>query len=384
MKKFVFAVLSILILPMQSLMATENPQVVVSIKPIHSLVSAVMEGVATPTLLVKTGSPHAYTLRPSEAKALANADLVIWVGHELESFLEKPLQTVAKNAQKLALSEQLESSLLATRNSGEWQHADHDEQHKDGVEEHEDHDEHHEDGMEEHEDHDEQHKDSVEEHGDHSEHHEDGMEEHQDHDEHHEDGTEEDEDYSQHHEGEDEHAGHDEDHHGAMDLHLWLDPKIAQKIVIETTKMLVELDPDHAIQYLSNSMKLNKRLTLLDQQLKQKLQPVKATPYLVFHSAYQYFEAAYDLNAIGSVTIDPDRKPGVKGISEIRQKVKDSGARSVFSEPQFQSSLVTTIIEATGAKTGVLDPLGSEIPEGPEAYFILINNLADNLVAGLK
>ena len=359
MKKFVFVVLSILILPMQSLMATENPQVVVSIKPIHSLVSAVMEGVATPTLLVKTGSPHAYTLRPSEAKALANADLVIWVGHELESFLEKPLQTVAKKAQKLALSEQLESSLLATRNSGEWQHADHDEQHKDSVEEHGDHDQHQEDGMEEHEDHDEQHKDSVEEHEDHGEHHEDGMEE-------------------------DEHAGHDEDHHSAMDLHLWLDPKIAQKIVIETTKMLVQLDPDHAIQYQANSIKLNKRLTLLDQQLKQKLQPVKATPYLVFHSAYQYFEAAYDLNAIGSVTIDPDRKPGVKGISEIRQKVKDSDARCVFSEPQFQSSLVTTIIEATGAKTGVLDPLGSEIPEGPEAYFTLINNLADNLVAGLK
>ena len=347
MKKFVFAVLSILILPVQSLMATENPQVVVSIKPIHSLVSAVMEGVATPTLLVKTGSPHAYTLRPSEAKALANAGLVIWVGHELESFLEKPLQTVANNAQKLELSEQLESSLLATRNSGEWQHADHNKHIKDGLDEHEDHEQHLEDGLDEHED----------------------------HEQHHEDGLDEDE---QHTEEAEEH------HHSSMDLHLWLDPKIAQKIVIETTKMLVDLDPEHALQYQSNSMKLNARLTLLDLQLKQKLQPVKAVPYLVFHSAYQYFEAAYDLNAIGSVTIDPDRKPGVKGIAEIRQKVKESGARCVFSEPQFQSSLVTTIIEATGAKTGVLDPLGSEIPEGPEAYFILINNLADNLVAGLQ
>ena len=169
-----------------------------------------------------------------------------------------------------------------------------------------------------------------------------------------------------------------------MDLHLWLDPKIAQKIVIETTNMLVELDPAHALQYQSNAMKLNERLTSLDQRLKQTLKPVKATPYLVFHSAYQYFETAYDLNAIGSVTIDPDRKPGAKGISEIRKKVKDSGARCVFSEPQFQSSLVTTIIEGTGAKTGVLDPLGSEIPEGPEAYFTLINNLANNLVIGLK
>lgn len=364
MKKFVLALssilMSMLVLPIQSLMAAENPQVVVSIKPIHSLVSAVMEGVATPTLLVKTGSPHAYTLRPSEARALANADLVVWVGHELESFLEKPLQTVAKNAQKLELSEQLKSSLLATRNSGEWQHEDH--------EEHKDHDEHHEEGTEEHSGHDEHHEEGIEEHKDHDEHHEEGIEEHSDNDEHHEDGAE----------------SHHEHHHGAMDLHLWLDPKIAQKIVIETTNMLVELDPAHALQYQSNAMKLNERLTSLDQRLKQTLKPVKATPYLVFHSAYQYFETAYDLNAIGSVTIDPDRKPGAKGISEIRKKVKDSGARCVFSEPQFQSSLVTTIIEGTGAKTGVLDPLGSEIPEGPEAYFTLINNLANNLVIGLK
>lgn len=317
MKNILAIFASIILLPMQFVTAAESPEVVVSIKPIHSLVSSIMEGVATPTLLVKKGSPHAYTLRPSEARALANADLVIWVGHEMESFLEKPLQTVAVNAQKLALAEQLEPSLLKTRSGTEWD--DHDDDHHD------------EDG------------------GDHDEH------EHE--------------------------AGH---HHGVMDLHLWLDPKMAQKIVVESTKKLIEIDPEHAVQYQANADKLTMRLTTLDENLKQKLAPVKTVPYLAFHSAYQYFEAAYGLNAVGSVTIDPDRKPGAKGISEIRERVKNTGARSVFSEPQFESSLVQTIIEGTGATTGILDPLGSDIEQGPEAYFILLNNLADNLVAGLK
>lgn len=361
MKKLLFICLSIFVLPLQTLMADESPKVVVSIKPLHSLVSAVMEGVATPTLLVKKGSPHAYTLRPSEARALASADLVIWIGHEMESFLEKPLETVAENAKQLELAEVLETSLLKTRSGVEW----------DEHEDHEDHEEHatHEDHDE---DHDEEHE-SHEEHATHEEHDDDheGHQEHADHE-------------ATHDEEHEEHADHEEHHHGVMDMHLWLDPKIAQKIVAETTKMLIDIDPAHAAQYQANSAKLTAKLIVLDASLKQKLAPVKETPYLAFHSAYQYFEAAYDLNAVGSVTIDPDRKPGAKGISEIRERVKKTGARAVFSEPQFESSLVETIIEGTGATTGVLDPLGSEIPQGPKAYFTLINNLADNLVAGLE
>ena len=356
MKKLLFICLSIFVLPLQTLMADESPKVVVSIKPLHSLVSAVMEGVATPTLLVKKGSPHAYTLRPSEARALASADLVIWIGHEMESFLEKPLETVAENAKQLELAEVLESSLLKTRSGIEWDEHEHHEGHD------EDHEEHatHEDHDEEHEGHDDDHE---------------GHKEHADHEATH------DEEHGDDHE---EHADHEEHHHGVNDMHLWLDPKIAQKVVAETTKMLIEIDPAHAAQYQANSAKVTTKLVALDTSLKQKLAPVKETPYLAFHSAYQYFEVAYDLNAVGSVTIDPDRKPGAKGISEIRERVKKTGARAVFSEPQFESSLVETIIEGTGATTGVLDPLGSEIPQGPKAYFTLINNLADNLVAGLE
>ena len=77
--------------------AAAAPEVVASVAPIHSLVAAVMAGVGEPKLLVPPGaSPHAYSLRPSEARALAGADIVFRVGPGLETFLDKPLAALVE------------------------------------------------------------------------------------------------------------------------------------------------------------------------------------------------------------------------------------------------------------------------------------------------
>ena len=84
--------------------AQEPLRVVASIKPVHALVAGVMAGAGEPTLLVTGGrSPHAYALRPSEARALERADVVFWVGEALESFLQKPLQALSSDARIVAL-----------------------------------------------------------------------------------------------------------------------------------------------------------------------------------------------------------------------------------------------------------------------------------------
>ncbi|NOQ42789.1 MAG: zinc ABC transporter solute-binding protein [Desulfuromusa sp.] len=289
------------------------PKVVVSIKPLHSLVAGVMQGVGEPLLLVKGGgSPHGYVLRPSEAQALAKAQLVVWVGHELESFLEKPLSTLGHKAQQLELSEQLADLLLAKRKGGIWEKPEH-----------------------------------------------------------------------QHHSKE-EHAGNDTQRQKNADLHLWLDPVLAKQIVSLAGKALAEIDPTHRSLYQANTTVMIEKLDRLNRTLEKKLEPVKDIPYIVFHAAYQYFEAAYGLNAVGSITIDPERRPGAKRMLQIRQKIKQLNARCVFSEPQFESRLVATVIEGTGAKTGILDPLGADLQSGTEAYFQLMTRLGDNLYEGLK
>ena len=92
----------------------------------------------------------------------------------------------------------------------------------------------------------------------------------------------------------------------------------------------------------------------------------------------------YGLNAAGSITVSPDRAPGAKRLSEIREKVADAGAVCVFSEPQFEPALVDTVVEGTPARTGVLDPLGAEIEPGPAAYETLLRNLANDLRTCLR
>uniref|UniRef100_UPI000AC731E0 metal ABC transporter solute-binding protein, Zn/Mn family n=1 Tax=Pelagibacter ubique TaxID=198252 RepID=UPI000AC731E0 len=81
-------------------------KVVASIKPIHSLASYLMDGVAKPDLIVDGyASPHGFAMKPSHAKMLQNADLIFWVGEDIESFLEKPLSSIAKKAEKIELME---------------------------------------------------------------------------------------------------------------------------------------------------------------------------------------------------------------------------------------------------------------------------------------
>ena len=81
-------------------------KVVASIKPIHSLASYLMDGIAKPDLIVDGyASPHGFAMKPSHAKMLQNADIVFWVGEDLENFLEKPLDSIANKAEKVELLE---------------------------------------------------------------------------------------------------------------------------------------------------------------------------------------------------------------------------------------------------------------------------------------
>jgi zinc transport system substrate-binding protein len=106
--------------------ALAAPDVVVSIKPIHSLVASIMEGVAEPGLILKgAGSPHTYQMKPSDADALQNATLIFWVGPEFERFMEKPMESLGGKAKVIELEKAAGLTLLPTRESGTFEpHAD--------------------------------------------------------------------------------------------------------------------------------------------------------------------------------------------------------------------------------------------------------------------
>ena len=350
------------------------PEVVVTIKPVHSLVAAVMGEGADPTLLVRgAASPHNYSLRPSDAKALNQAQLVFWVGEGLESFLIEPLAALSGKAKVVEVATLPGIGLLETREGGAWEAHVHDE---DEEHDHDGHASEAEGHAHEKDDHD--HAASHAEH-DHDEHgHAEHAHEEHAHDEHgHEEHGHAEHAHDEH--GHDEH-GHDaHGHAGGKDMHLWLDPGNAKVIVEAAVKSLSDIDPANAERYRANGKAALARLDALDEELKTALAPVGEVPFVVFHDAYQYFEAHYGLTAVGSISVSEGRAPGAKRLREVRGKIAETGARCVFAEPQFEPALVATVIEGTSARTGVLDPVGAELDAGAAAYGQLLRGLAADL-----
>ena len=83
--------------------AKAEVNVVTTIKPLHSLVSSVMKGVGEPSLIIEgTNNPHTFVFKPSHAEMIENADIVFWIGEDLEAFMEKPLDSLAKNAKTIS------------------------------------------------------------------------------------------------------------------------------------------------------------------------------------------------------------------------------------------------------------------------------------------
>ena len=102
--------------------AGQKLKVVVSIAPIHALAAGIMEGIGEPELLIPGGaSPHSYSLKPSEARALYNARIVVRVSDQLESFLVRPLETLAGDAEVLTLTRIKGMIIYKSRDGGLWE-----------------------------------------------------------------------------------------------------------------------------------------------------------------------------------------------------------------------------------------------------------------------
>ena len=175
------------------------------------------------------------------------------------------------------------------------------------------------------------------------------------------------------------HDDHDDHGHHGTDPHVWLDPVNAKAMIHEIEEALIEADPANASAYEANAEAMMSKVDNLVAEIDAELQPVKGRGYVVFHDAYQYFENRFGVSAVGSITVSPEVLPGAERVAELREKVRSLDATCVFSEPQFEPKLVITITENTNAGTGVLDPLGASINDGPELYFTLIRNMAKSL-----
>ena len=310
LKKAIIFIIAPLLL---SFSAKADIKVVTTIKPLHSLISSVMEGVGEPSLIIEgTSNPHTFVFKPSHAQMLEEADIVFWIGEDLEAFMEKPLDSLAGNATKISFMELSSIEKLKFREENIF----------------DDHDDHG----------------------------------HDDHDGH-----------------EDEHEGHDDHghHHGEFDAHIWLDPSNAIEMVLEISHELSEIDPDNASKYEQNA---NKTIASLNNLINEISSPIpKDASYIVFHDAYQYFENRFGVSSAGALTLNPDVLPGAKQIDAIQDLIQDENIKCIFSEPQYNPKIIETLAADMKISTGIMDPLGAFIEQGPEMYQNLILDIANSL-----
>ena len=308
-----------LILSILSLISFITPvnaevKVVTSIKPLHSLASYLMDGVGKPDLIVDGyASPHGFSMKPSHAKMLQNANLIFWVGEDLENFLEKPLSSIAKKAEKIELMEIKGLNVLKFRERNIFDEHDHDD-HDDHAKKEDDHDDH---------------------------------------------------------DGHDDHEGHA---HGEFNPHIWLDPLNAKVILKEMTEHLIENDSKNASTYKSNLDKALKDIDKLTMEVMTELN--KSTSSIVFHDAYQYFEERFNVNILGAFTVNTDVMPGAEQLAEIREIIEHDKVKCIFSEPQFNPDIIKAVAKDMDIKTGVVDPLGATLNPGKDLYFDLIRNMS--------
>ena len=299
----------------------EVPRVAVDITPVHSLVARVMDGVGTPDLIIQSGaSPHEYSLRPSEASALQEANVFFWIGPDLTPWLTEAIETLAPHAAITTLLETEGTIELKFREGALFEAHDHD--------------------------------DHAEEEG------------HDDHDDHaKEEGL---------------------DDHGAYDPHAWLSPQNAANWLIVIAGQLSAADPENAGAYFANAAAGRAEMDALMTQVNATLDPVRGGRFVVFHDAYQYFESDFDFPASGAISIGDASDPSPVRIAEIQKRIADEGISCVLAEPQFNAGLVTTVLGGSDANTGVIDPLGSDLEPGATLYPQLINNMATGLAGCLK
>ena len=295
-------------------------KVVTSIKPLHSLASYLMDGIGKPGLIVDGyASPHSFSMKPSHAKMLQNADIVFWVGEGMENFLKKPLSSIAKKAEKIELMEVKGLNILKFRERNIFEEHNHDD-HDDHAKKEDAHDDH---------------------------------------------------DQDNHAKKEDDHEGHA---HGEYDSHIWLDPMNAKVILNEMVEHLIENDAENASKYKNNLKKALKEIDTLTIQVMTELN--KSVSSIVFHDAYQYFEQRFNVNILGAFTVNPDVMPGAEQLAEIREIIEHDKVACVFSEPQFNPNIINAVAKDMKIKTGVLDPLGATLDPGKNLYFNLIKNMS--------
>lgn len=278
-------------------------QVVTTFLPITQFTKAVAgERAEVVQLIPPTAGPHDYQATPGDVSNLAQADVLVKNGLEMEVFLDDLIENAGNEALVV-----IDSSVdIAVLSNEEVEGAGHGQEQDHG---HDDHD----------------HGHSHDEQGD------------------------DEQGHSSHAEG-----GHD--HHGEYNPHIWLDPKRAIQQVENIRDGLIGADPDGEPEYTANAAAYIQQLEELDAEIAAQLAPYRGETLVVFHDFAPYFAESYGLEAEFLVDV-PEINPSPEDVRRVSLAVEASGLKTLLTEPQAGEDSLAALAGDLGVKVSLFDPL---------------------------
>lgn len=305
-----------------------NADVLASVKPLGFIVSSIADGVTGTQVLVPAGaSPHDYNLKLSDIQKVKSADLVVWIGEDIDSFLDKPISQIERK-KVITIADLADVKPLLSK-------AHHEHFHEDGDHDH---------------DHKHEHK----------------------HDHKH--------DHDHKHEHKHDHEHHDHDHHEGLttNWHVWYSPAISKIVAQKVADKLTAQFPDKKALIAQNLSDFNRTLAEQSEKITAQLANVKDKGFYVFHDAYGYFNDAYGLKQTGYFTINPLVAPGAKTLAHIKEEIDGHKVNCLFAEPQFTPKVIESLAKNTKVNVGQLDPIGDKVTLGKNSYATFLQSTADS------
>ena len=194
---------------------------------------------------------------------------------------------------------------------------------------------------------------------------------HDEHEEHHDDAHDE------------HHDAHHDDHLDAdkfLDPHLWLDPHNSITIATELAHVLGKIAPAHADAFIANAKTLTEQMRALDRTLTKKLAATKGKKYVLFHDAFSYFTAHYQIDIPAVVASETHGGMGVHELNDLRTILASGDIACLFTEPQFSAPIVAQLANDYAIAVGVMDPLGSQLPRDTRHPLALYESIAQAFI----
>ena len=307
-----------------------------SIHPLAAILSDLGgDAIEVVTLLPAGADPHVFEAKPSQARAIDRADLVVSVGGGLDPYVAPLVEAANPGVVQVRALDSVPAAELIT--GGDHGH---------------NHCHHHDHGHCHHDDHSHGH--------------------HQDDDRASDVGGDHDDPPP---------TGHDAAE--GADPHIWLDPELVRQYLVPAlVETLADIDPAGAEQYLANGEALAAELALLHEWVQGQLSPFAAKGLITIHPAWAYLGRRYNLDT-WSLQAHAGTEPSARHLGQLLEIAAERGIKALFREPQMTDTGLTVFVSSMGGQVMVLDPIGDPNRSGYATYPELMRTNIASIVRGL-